>query len=111
MWKGKEICWGAITNSCWVSMVRRAKAGGLGMALAFPSTFIPMTLFPYINMHPAYSDPDKTCQRGFFGFVARLNLANSLKLTLGARVSWYAFIPAIRTSSSRKPRKTVPEVC
>ncbi|MDR2451344.1 MAG: TonB-dependent receptor, partial [Candidatus Accumulibacter sp.] len=53
-------------------------------------TYDPVALMPYINTHPAYGDPEKTRQRGFFG-VARLNLADPLKLILGARVSWYAY--------------------
>jgi outer membrane receptor for ferric coprogen and ferric-rhodotorulic acid len=44
---------------------------------------------PYLNVHPAYGDPEKTRQYGVFG-VARLNIADPLKLILGARVSWYA---------------------
>jgi outer membrane receptor for ferric coprogen and ferric-rhodotorulic acid len=53
-------------------------------------TYDPVSLMPYINMHPAYGDPEKTRQHGFFG-VARLNLADPLKLILGARVSWYGY--------------------
>jgi outer membrane receptor for ferric coprogen and ferric-rhodotorulic acid len=45
---------------------------------------------PYLNVHPAYDDPDKTRQYGVFG-VARLNIADPLKLILGARVSWYSY--------------------
>jgi outer membrane receptor for ferric coprogen and ferric-rhodotorulic acid len=45
---------------------------------------------PYMNVHLTYDDPDKTRQYGVFG-VARLNIADSLKVILGARVSWYAY--------------------
>jgi outer membrane receptor for ferric coprogen and ferric-rhodotorulic acid len=45
---------------------------------------------PYMNVHPAYGDPQKMRQYGLWG-VARLNLADPLKLILGARVSWYSY--------------------
>jgi outer membrane receptor for ferric coprogen and ferric-rhodotorulic acid len=45
---------------------------------------------PYLNVHPAYDDPEKTRQYGVFG-VARLNITDSLKLILGARTSWYSY--------------------
>jgi outer membrane receptor for ferric coprogen and ferric-rhodotorulic acid len=45
---------------------------------------------PYVNMHPAYGDPEKVRQHGVFG-VAWLNLADPLELILGARVSWYSY--------------------
>jgi outer membrane receptor for ferric coprogen and ferric-rhodotorulic acid len=53
-------------------------------------TYDPVSLMPYINMHPAYGDTDKTRQHGLFG-VARLNLTDPMKLILGARVSWYGY--------------------
>jgi outer membrane receptor for ferric coprogen and ferric-rhodotorulic acid len=57
-------------------MVRRAKAGeeaGVGPTVPF-------------NIHT----DDKTRQHGLFG-IARLNLADPLKLILSARVSWYGY--------------------
>jgi outer membrane receptor for ferric coprogen and ferric-rhodotorulic acid len=45
---------------------------------------------PHIDVHAALDDPDKTRQYGIFG-VARLNIADPLKLILGARVSWYSY--------------------
>jgi outer membrane receptor for ferric coprogen and ferric-rhodotorulic acid len=53
-------------------------------------SYDPASVMPYINMHPAYGDPEKVRQYGLWG-VARLNLADPLKLILGARVSWYRY--------------------
>ena len=53
-------------------------------------SYDPSSLMPYVNVHPAYGEPDKTRQYGVFG-VARLNIADPLKLILGARMSWYGY--------------------
>ncbi|MBW7903098.1 MAG: TonB-dependent siderophore receptor [Rhodocyclaceae bacterium] len=46
--------------------------------------------FPYVHLSdaPAFGNPSKTNQHGAYG-VARLNLADPLKLILGTRISWY----------------------
>jgi outer membrane receptor for ferric coprogen and ferric-rhodotorulic acid len=48
------------------------------------------SMTPHVNTHVALGDPEKTQQYGLWG-VARLNLADSLKLIVGTRVSWYGY--------------------
>jgi outer membrane receptor for ferric coprogen and ferric-rhodotorulic acid len=49
------------------------------------------SMMPTVDTSPlTYEDPDKTRQHGLWG-VARLNLTDSLKLIVGARVSWYGY--------------------